>query len=337
MIRIKKRIITHFILWSLLFVFFFAVGAYFRPTVDALVSAIFNTSTIFIIYLLTQKFLFPTYYHNSKKFLVVSFIFLLLLTGIMFFIDYLLYEYFYTIENKKKIPLIFPLLRLFIGNLLAYFINTSFCLFDHSKKLQANEKHLIEEKLNTELKLLKAQINPHFIFNALNNIYSLTYMKRDLAPDSILKLSEMLRYVFYECNKDKVNIYDEINYINNYIAFQQMKTDTQQNIFLESELQSAKIEIAPMLFIPFIENAFKYSRIEDLSSAFVNINLKEENQILEFSMENNLPSERMPASGSKMGIQNVRHRLDIIYPNNYSLDIENDEFAFRVHLKIKLN
>jgi LytS/YehU family sensor histidine kinase len=217
-----------------------------------------------------------------------------------------------------------------------FVVGTSAQLIEQTNRLKENEKLLTEEKLKTELQLLKAQINPHFIFNALNNIYSLTYMQSGNAPESVLKLSEMLRYVFYDCSMDRVPVTSEIRYIENFNAFQQMKSPYIQNISLQTDLGYGSIEIAPMLFIPFIENAFKYSRIEEIEEAYVTIVIKNESGKLIFAIENSVPGNNKPKPGSGMGIKNVKHRLKIIYPQNHILTINESEEKFNVSLSIGL-
>ena len=227
-------------------------------------------------------------------------------------------------------------MRVFFTTSFVYFIATSVNLFAYNQRLIENERLLNKEKLETELKLLKAQINPHFIFNSLNNIYSLTYMKSNNAPEAVLKLSEMLRYVFYDCSKERVFLSSEIKYIDNFIAFQQMKSDHKQNITLKSDLGVNNIEIAPMLFIPFIENAFKYSRIEETKDAYVRIGIEKINKKLLFVIENSFEEGNKPMQGSGTGIKNVQHRLSIIYPEKHTLTISGKDNKFCVELIIDI-
>ncbi|MCY1719911.1 sensor histidine kinase [Prolixibacteraceae bacterium Z1-6] len=247
---------------------------------------------------------------------------------------YLLTDYRANIPDQP--PVFFHFMRYFFSLGFVFFVATSLSLMEQTTKLQASEKLLTEEKLETELKLLKAQINPHFIFNALNNIYSLTYMQSKNAPESVLKLSEMLRYVFYDCNKDRVPLSAELKYIENFTAFQQMKSEYMQNITLKTSINGANIEIAPMLFIPFIENAFKYSRIEENEAAYINISLKHKDNKLHFKIKNSFSNNNKPHKGSGMGIKNVKHRLDIIYPNKYSLDIKEQDEDYSVNLSLEV-
>ena len=300
----------------------------------AAINAAYETIVNVITYYFTALYLFPRYYKNDKSFFWTSLVSVLALALLFFCID------LYVIPNTEspnpdRPPEIFHFLRYFFNLGFVFFVATSLSLIEQTNKLRESGKILSKEKLETELKLLKAQINPHFIFNALNNIYSLTYMQSKNAPESVLKLSDMLRYVFYDCSKDRVPISAEIKYIENFSAFQQMKSDFEQHIKMETALNYSNIEIAPMLFIPFIENAFKYSRIEESKEAFVNICIKNEGHQLHFYIENNI-SEVRPTSGSGMGINNVKHRLNIIYPNRYDLSINEEKNRFKVDLKLEV-
>lgn len=334
MIKNIRKSIIDTLIWLGLFLIFLNLSNYWQPIRFAFYSALFETLSLLIVYRLTVSFLFPKYYTNQKQYLWISLSLITLLSLIYTSLD------IYTIprlidESYSKPPLIFILIRYIITNGFTFFIATYFRLMEHTNRLRENEKLLTEEKLKTELKLLKAQINPHFIFNALNNIYSLTYMKAKNAPESVLKLSEMLRYVFYDCSKERVKISSELKYIENFIGFQQMKTENPQNIKLISNLNDGTAEIAPMLFIPFIENAFKYSRIEESDDGFVDINIVSKNKSILLSIENSMDTLNKPMSGSGTGIKNVQHRLDIIYPQKYRLNITEVHNKYRVELNIE--
>jgi len=242
---------------------------------------------------------------------------------------------FFTISSDHP-PYLGHLLKNFFQLSFVFLIDVIMSLMKSSQKFLEREKQLQGEKLATELKLLKAQINPHFIFNALNNIYSLSYMKSEHAPESILKLSDMLRYVFYDCSKDRVRLESEFKYIENFTLFQQMKSEAKQNVVLNKIIKRASHEVAPMLFIPFVENAFKYSRIEDLSEASVVITLEDDddNSII-FDITNTVPLTGKVKPGNGMGLKNVSNRLNIIYANKYVLKIEDLEDRYHVNLIIK--
>ena len=208
----NKNIIRQALIWLGLFAISFNISNYWESVEYALVSSVFDTVSLLIVYRITVDFLFPRFYGNQRKYMLISLGLIVVLSVLFFLIDmnFIPRSKF---EGHKPPPLFFHFLRMFLVTNFAFFIATSISLMQHNKRLLENEKLLTEDKLKTELQLLKAQINPHFIFNALNNIYSLTYMKANNAPDSVLKLSEMLRYVFYDCSKEQVPLSSEIKYI----------------------------------------------------------------------------------------------------------------------------
>jgi LytS/YehU family sensor histidine kinase len=220
---------------------------------------------------------------------------------------------------------------------LVFLTGTIYSVQNRLNQQMIRHKQLMEEKLQTELQLLKAQINPHFLFNALNNIYSLTYMQSEKAPESVLKLSEMLRYVIEDCGNEKVPLKNETAYIQSFIDFYKMKNPGERDIVFTYEIENQEIRIAPMLFIPFIENSFKYSRIEEDTKGYIHIHLIEKEGNLTFAVKNTLFTDRTILPGSGKGIANVKQRLEIIYPNQYKLNIDHKRNEFSVVLNINLS
>lgn len=192
------------------------------------------------------------------------------------------------------------------------------------------------ELVKSELRFLKMQINPHFLFNALNNIYALSVTNSEKTQEGISTLSLMLRYVLYDCEQPKVPLRKELAYITNFIELFKLKSSETFNITFIEEVEDAERMVPPMLFVPFIENAFKHSGIEKRGTSFVNIYLKSKENIIEFSVENSLASEaQVKDEQGGIGLQNVKKRLDILYPQTHQLDITRAD-TFKVYLKMKL-
>ncbi len=296
-----------------------------------------TATLIILLFILNEYVLIPRYFFQKRrtKFLMLNILLLIILSLGHYLMDQMLIQPHKIYENHSTPPALFLIVRSLFLFLMANFISITLYLSNTVKRQAIREKNLKEEKLGTELKLLKAQINPHFIFNALNNIYALTYSRSQRAPESVLKLSEMLRYVFYDCSNDTVRLSEELEYIKNFIAFQQMKSEKEQNISLEHEEASGKMVIAPMLFIPFIENAFKFSKVEEDPRAYVQMIFRSANGTLYFSIVNSLPPNGKPAAGQGLGIPNVRQRLKVLYPKRHELNIEEKEQIFEVYLKIQ--
>ena len=308
------------------------------PFQYALYSGLITAALIIILFLINDYYLFPNFFFrkNRTKYILYSALFILGITAIHLIIERIFIVPHRIYQPPDKLPFIFPVMRSFFIFLMVHFISITIQMAGTIKEQATREKNLKEEKLGTELKLLKAQINPHFIFNALNNIYSLTYSQSEKAPESVLKLSEMLRYVFYDCSKDTVKLKDEIAYIENFIAFQQMKSEHKQDIQLDYSNAGLELQISPMLFIPFIENAFKYSKIEEYTEAYIKIKLMTSNGKISFFIENSIPEEGKPMPGKGLGIQNVRQRLKVLYPGLHDLNIKETHNKFTVNLEIQV-
>ncbi|MCB9283619.1 MAG: histidine kinase [Lewinellaceae bacterium] len=218
------------------------------------------------------------------------------------------------------------------------FIGSS--LFEIAAYAGSKEKETIQlqkEKLETELKFLKSQINPHFLFNTLNNIYTLTVLRAESAPEQLLRLSEILRYMLYDCTADRVPLKKEIDYIRNYISLKMLKDSKGMNVVADLDDSRPDLLIAPMLFIPFIENAFKHSHVEDLQKGWIRIRLKTGPNWVQFDVENSLqegPYSKDRTGG--IGLENVRRQLELIYPDQHTLVLGEQVDHFAVSLKIQL-
>ena len=207
-----------------------------------------------------------------------------------------------------------------------------------------NEEKIISdqlksEKLDMELRYLKSQINPHFLFNALNNIYSMVYTHDDNAADGVLKLSEMLRYVLVDCQAEMIPLSKEITYVENFIDFQMMRMGGYRDVHFEKDVEKEDFMIAPMLLQPFIENCFKYSRLETHPDGYVHVRVQQAGNKFRFEAENTVAENAKPlvlASEGKSGIgqTNVQQRLMLHYGENYVFEIEQDKGIYKVRIEL---
>lgn len=198
------------------------------------------------------------------------------------------------------------------------------------------EKHLRQiekEKFTAELNLLKAQINPHFLFNTFNSLYALTLKKSDMAPGLVLRLSQLMHYMLYSTSGDTVLLNDEINYLKDYISIEQTRFADRVDISFQCSGVSSDVNIAPLLLLPFVENAFKHG-IEE-GSGWITINLNYLNGHLFFKVENSCIAKAVPAK-SGIGLANVQKRLELLYPGKYSLNLTKNDESFEAELKIDL-
>lgn len=204
--------------------------------------------------------------------------------------------------------------------------------------LSAQALKLERDNLNLEIAFLKSQINPHFLFNTLNNIYSLALHKSDKAPHIVLKLADLMRYTLYDSNATSVSLDKEVLFFANYIELERIRHTERVTINIEFYGDYQDLKIAPLIVFPFIENSFKHGINKSIKQSWVDIKLGVEGTTLKGLIKNS----RVPAIGLKekavggIGITNARKRLDLLYPRAYALEITEDDSSFSVYLEIKL-
>lgn len=196
-----------------------------------------------------------------------------------------------------------------------------------------------QQKLEAELNTLKGQLNPHFLFNSLNNIYSLALIKSDKVPELILKLSDLMRHIIYESRENYISLEKEIEFVNNFIALQKIRTPDNVEISYEIKGEIPSAKIAPLLFEPFIDNAFKHGLPSSGQSDHIRIIFSfQQTDWIYFHIENNYEeSYKWNKKSSGIGIENVKQRLNYLYdPKDYQLDISKENHIFSVTLQLKL-
>jgi sensor histidine kinase YesM len=215
--------------------------------------------------------------------------------------------------------------------IISTLMNLSYRWFMQLSKI----KQVENDRLNIELSMLRNQINPHFFFNTLNNLYAMALEKADQTPQVILKLSDMMRYTIYDCKEAVVAVGQEINYLENYITLQQIRHDTASRIKFQKEVADQSVKIAPMILIVFLENAFKHG-LEMSQEGFINIQLHVTEGALYFSVENSYetPDEELSVG---LGLDNARRRLSLIYPEAHTLDIQQTGDVYKIELSIQFD
>jgi len=194
---------------------------------------------------------------------------------------------------------------------------------------------LRNEKLETELSFLKSQINPHFFFNTLNNLYALTLENSKAAPEVILKLSDLMRYTIYDGRAELVSIQQEITFIENYLELQRIRLHKKSSITFQHHVTNLKLQIPPLLFVIFLENAFKHG-VETLrNNAIVDLELSENEGLIKFYVLNNYDHEERKIKGG-LGLENIKRRLKLLFDNQYKLEIVDQENTYRVYLTLNL-
>jgi two-component system LytT family sensor kinase len=200
---------------------------------------------------------------------------------------------------------------------------------------QKETEQVVREKFKAELQVLKAQVHPHFLFNTLNNIYSFILRDSPTAPEMIKKLTALLRYLIHECNQPLVQLEKELKMIADYISLEKIRYGDDLNISLQVQGNPGNKMVFPLLFIPFVENSFKHGASRMLTHPWVNLDISIEEHVLHFKLSNSKPgweSDNNMANG--IGLDNVKKRLNLVYPGQHSLNISESDLSFDVSLKI---
>lgn len=205
-----------------------------------------------------------------------------------------------------------------------------------SQRSKEREKGLVKEKLEAELKFLRTQTNPHFLFNTLNNIYALARKKSDKTADVVMKLSKLLRFMLYESQKQYISISDEIHVLDDYIELERIRYNEKLKLSFTRLIDNETHHIAPLILLPFVENAFKHGASESRFSSYINIDLKLQKGQLCFVIENSKAEDAVNVKQENIGLNNIRRQLELLYPE-HTLEIESGNSRFLITLNINLN
>ncbi|WP_121356923.1 sensor histidine kinase [Flavisolibacter nicotianae] len=197
------------------------------------------------------------------------------------------------------------------------------------------EKSLVREKLEAELKFLRNQTNPHFLFNTLNNIYALARKKSDQTPEVVMKLSKLLRFMLYESAKPLIKIGEEVKILDDYIELEKLRYNSRLTVNFYREIDNSNEEISPLLLLPFVENAFKHGPGESHFDSSIHIELIVQNGSLAFTIENTKEKSGSNGVNENIGLRNVKRQLELMYPG-YSLQVNNEDALFSVSLFVNL-
>ena len=308
----KKKIVFRVISLFILIVIALIIDSIMKMPDNPITFVLLMAFWLGIAYVLAPKFI--------NKY--IKFIALLYLPLLLYFLYLRLFSG--DLDAYLKIKEEFPFFIFFIPIPLFFLL----WIFEQWKWLQ----NLKQEKSKTELALLKAQINPHFFFNTLNNLYALTIKNSKQAPEVILKLSDMMRYTIYEGEKETVTLQDEIEYLNNYIELHKIRYKKAVDITFNHTIDTT-LTIAPLLYIILLENAFKHG-IETLTeNAYIHINLYEDDDTIYFEIENNFDASELRSSKG-IGLQNLKKRLDLSYNQKHNLQINSTSNNYTAILKL---
>jgi two-component system, LytTR family, sensor kinase len=211
----------------------------------------------------------------------------------------------------------------------------TFKLMRWQSQARVRETNLQKEKIDAELKYLKGQVNPHFLFNTLNNIYGLARKKSDATAESVLKLSKLMRFLLFDASQSRIRVSDELKLIDDYISLERLRYTDRVNIALLQTIDNPDQEIAPLLLIHFVENAFKHGVSESLNESFVHIDIQLKANVLKAVIRNSMPDGTRETSSESIGMENIKRQLELLYPD-HQLNVEKSQQIFQVTLTIPL-
>ncbi len=329
----KYKFIVHAIFWFIAFSLFYISFANTSGLHNEILRAVLTVALMMGFYYLHTRWLVKGFWENKRYYayailtLVVLVVFVAAKVRMEedFFQDELS-TFSFKDRRRFRFSVFFVHVTLWLIGLFTTLLNTRYAI-------EQQQREIINQQNEAQLKFLRSQINPHFLFNTFNNLYALVHLKSDAAAPMLLKLSEMLRYSLYECDAAKVPMQKEIQYIRDYIDLQVWHEKDKHKVTLEVENHAPDLMIGPMLFINFIENSFKYANPNNRRS-WIRIKLQVHANKVDFGIENSI-SENPQTSGG-VGIANTRQRLELLYPNRHELQITAKPDSFRVHLILNL-
>ncbi len=341
--RFVKPYLSHIITWVILLLLPF-IGYLYEPKKISDFNFYFvKTHFLNILFIATTfylniNFMAPKYFFEKRRIKFTVLIFILL--AIYIFFNYLTIH-FSPVEGYKKIEeqnIFF--IRLIIGPTIIFSlcILTSTMLFLYEEQAKQKELNkLIElEKTAAELSMLKLQISPHFLFNTLNNIRWLIRKKSELSEESVMKLSEILRYILYEVEGNKVEFNREMEHLKNFIELQTLRLPIEGTVAFNVDENIHNFQIEPLLFIHFVENAFKYG-IDSKNAPDVHFEFKKIANGILFKSKNKILLKKTMIHNEGIGLTNIQRRLELLYPNKHELNINHTTDYFEVTLKLMLD
>lgn len=342
----RFKIAGHLIFWLSSITLFTLIFYFYEEQINLkLIEKAFITNIGFALAVYVNLYFLLPRFLKQKHYIFYIFWLIILLTISGLFIQYMFIyplhnlfgnsNLFISFDSNLHSALFFTTLGYIIITSLLKFIKEWMRIQDLNLKLAKSE----HQKLEAELKSLKGQLNPHFLFNSLNNIYSLALIKSDKVPDLILRLSDLMRHIIYESKENYISIDKEIEFVDNFITLQKIRITDQTKIqySIKGEILSGRI--IPLIFEPFIDNAFKHGLPGNTNKDFITISFDfSKPDILHFQIENNFEnSANFNKKNSGIGIENVKHRLKYLYTKDeYNLTITKENQIFSVSLTLKL-
>lgn len=333
----KHRILLHILFWLMVLVYFtLGYGKPGRYGTEVVRSLMFLPHQIVMTYIFFY-FLIPRFL-LKKKFLQFA------VWGIVVSILGMSFSYIVTFKILPLLGYVDKLMTVWNPGLamlgqftiLGFAVSIKLAKYWYQQKQETME--LQQQKLSAELQLLKSQVHPHFLFNTLNNLYSFTLHESHKAPEIVLKLSQLLRFMIYESKAPLIPLGSEIGILKDYIELEQLRYGNRLDMSLSFTGDIHGKMIPPLLLLPLIENSFKHGTSRQLDQCWISLDLHVDSNKLDMKLVNSLDPNATPVEGHKgLGLQNVKRRLELLYPGRFSFQVTKEAEIFLVHLKLELD
>lgn len=338
-----KYLTNEFIIHIFLWILYFVMIAYQKDLLSQRTGKPFSlqlqdfvfTLNYFFVILIINYYLLPQYFYK-KKYLLFGLLSVLLLCTSIFIEEFIMEGIFYSDTRGSRFSGFFPAL-MDIGPTIVFFVGFK-QTWDNIKK-QADLEQLQKEKVESQLQFLKTQLNPHFLFNNLNNLYAYTLEQSPKTPEIILQLSAIMRYVIYESKENFVPLQKELKYLKDFIYLQELQMEGRGEVIFNIKGETQNKLIAPLIMIAFVENSFKHSLSSQAENIWIHIKAEVRDNQLFFDCQNSF--EEMANNSNDylakgIGLENVKKRLQLLYPRQHQLNIVQEKGLYKVALRITL-
>ncbi|MFD3000710.1 sensor histidine kinase [Pontibacter toksunensis] len=340
----QNRLLLHLVFWTMYLVFFgLLYGSYIDDYYNAFMVELVELPFKMGLVYFNMYYLMPRYLLQKRY--LEFFVYLLLLMGMIgalmqfVLIPFLIHPLFCPTTFAEDNLTFYRFTRNIVNINYVVAITAVIALLKNWYSHQQAAQNLAKDKLEAELKFLKVQIHPHFLFNTLNSLYSLTLKKSDNAPEVVLKLSGLMDYMLYDANAAMVPLQKELDYIQNYVALERIRYGERVDVSFTQSGSVAGKQIAPMILLPFVENAFKHGVSTETKNAWVRIDVKVSDEQLVLLVENCKCGDRASRStrdmASGIGLKNLQRRLELLYEGQHNLEIEDEPDSYAAKLEIR--
>jgi hypothetical protein len=334
----RNTLVFNLVLWLCSFALFLMVFTENDEshTIDFIYTASFLSTLI--VPVLINYYVFIPYLLKKEKYFIYVVVFVVNIVVFTqlniwffdYFIDFIFTDYYFISYHSNITLLTIFSVFLIVTTLIKLSVDWFYFNSNENRELKIKN-----QQIQSQLSSLRSQINPHFLFNSLNVIYALAIENKKETKDAIVQLSDILRYVIYDSNTQRVALKDEITLLKNYIEFQQFRHQHSDNITFNCTIDNDNYLIYPMLLLPLVENSFKYGIKGDINNTYINITLIQKDKEFTFDIENNYCENLSePIEHSGVGLENIKKNLEIVYPKSHDLKIYKTNDTFKVVLKL---